>query len=82
MINQFKGAATYQLVHANRHPFVEHRDTRGDLPSVWAVSGWKVFLNDERHIRAAIKYVERNPVRAGMKSQAWKFVKRFEGIGR
>jgi len=74
MMNQLKGAATYQLVHAELHPFATMRDVKGKLPSVWASSGWKVYLNDERHIRAAVRYVEMNPVRAGLRRQRWRCV--------
>jgi len=42
--------------------------------SPWAQGEWKVFLNDAWEIRRAVRYVERNPTRAGFKRQNWGFV--------
>lgn len=40
----------------------------------WAKGQWKVFLNTHRDVRRAVRYVERNPVKAGLKPQTWRFV--------
>jgi len=38
---------------------------------------WKVFLNDLEAVRRAIRYVNDNPVRAGLKRQTWPFITPF-----
>jgi REP element-mobilizing transposase RayT len=44
------------------------------LPSPWARGVWKVYLNDVEAVRRAIDYVERNPVKAGLRPQRWSCV--------
>jgi hypothetical protein len=39
------------------------------LPSMWAERQWKVFLDSEEAIEAAIRYVEENPVKEGKPPQ-------------
>jgi len=46
----------------------------GFARSPWANGEWKVFLNTASDIRRAVRYVERNPLRAGFKRQRWDFV--------
>ena len=48
------------------------------LPSPWARSCWKVFLNTPGEIRRAVRYVEANPVKEGKRRQRWSFVRPFE----
>lgn len=55
----------------------EHRRVNGTLPSPWGARGWKVALFTEEQLRAAIRYVEENPARAGFKRQQWEFVAPF-----
>jgi REP element-mobilizing transposase RayT len=59
LMNQWKGAATAEL---------------GLSETPWTRKGWKVFLNDEEALLAAIRYVEANPPVAGMLPQLWGFV--------
>ena len=47
---------------------------------MWAEQQWKVFLDDEQGIEAAIRYVEENPVKEGKPRQKWSFVTPFGGI--
>ena len=42
--------------------------------SPWAKGQWAVYLNDESAVRRAIRYVEDNPVRAGLRRQRWNFL--------
>ena len=51
----------------------------GRLPSPWAERGWKVMLFTVEQMRAAIRYVEENPVRAGVRRQQWAFVVPYVG---
>ena len=46
---------------------------RADRP-VWARRGWFVFLNDDAAVGRAIRYVEANPVQAGLRPQRWSCV--------
>ena len=59
LINQWKGGATAKL---------------GLKQTPWTSKGWKVFLDDEEALLAAIEYVEANPPTAGMPPQHWDFV--------
>ena len=62
IVNQLKGGAT-QALGLERTP--------------WTRGGWKVFLNDEEALGAAVAYVEANPPAAGLPSQRWDFVTPF-----
>ena len=64
LMNRFKGVATRAL----------------GLPKTpWTRNGWKVFINDEKTLRAAAHYIEMNPICAGMGSQHWDFTTPFSG---
>lgn len=41
---------------------------------VWGEQGWNVFLFTEQDVRQRIRYVEENPLKAGLKRQKWSFV--------
>lgn len=72
--NQLKGAATRRLTTDRLHPLAEHTDKDGKTPSPWAVGQWKVFITSEDQLHNTIRYVEMNPINAGLKPQKWKFV--------
>jgi REP element-mobilizing transposase RayT len=78
--NLLKGEATKQLKAESLHPQAPFRDRRGRLPSTWAELQWKVFLDSEEAIEAAIRYVEENPTKEGKPPQKWSFVTPFAGI--
>ncbi|MCX5670975.1 MAG: transposase [Planctomycetota bacterium] len=59
IINQVKGRATSAL---------------GLSETPWTRGGWKVFLDDEEAVHAALAYVEANPPAAGLAPQQWSFV--------
>lgn len=69
-----KRAATRQLVREGIHPQTGRSDSRGRTPSPWAEDAWPVFLNSDADIRDRIEYVNRNPIKAGLKPQHWHFV--------
>ena len=77
VVGHLKARATQQLVADRLHPFAKHRDASGRLPSVWAHRAWKVFLDCEADIRAAIEYVDGNPMKDGLRPQQWKIVTPF-----
>ncbi|HDZ69273.1 MAG TPA: hypothetical protein ENH43_02515, partial [Phycisphaerales bacterium] len=59
LVNQFKGAATRAL-KLKRTP--------------WARGCWKVFITDTETLLAAAKYVQANPIYAGLPAQCWDFI--------
>ena len=67
-------AATKELLEDKLHPFADQRTAAGKLPSVWGQDFWKVFLYTPDDIVRAIKYVEDNPLKEGLRKQSWPFV--------
>ncbi len=59
LVNQLKGGATAAL-ELDKTP--------------WTRNGWKVFIDDEEALQAAVEYVDANPQAAGLKPQSWEFV--------
>jgi REP element-mobilizing transposase RayT len=78
--NLLKGEATKQLIRDSLHPQTRFVGADGKLPSMWAEQQWKVFLDSEEAVEAAIRYVEENPVKEGKPRQKWSFVTPFGGI--
>jgi REP element-mobilizing transposase RayT len=74
-----KRAGTRGLNDDGLHPMREYSRANGRLPSPWGARGWKVMLFTPQHMRAGIRYVERNPIRAGFKAQRWSFVVPYLG---
>ena len=60
LAGQFKGAATHTL-ELKRTP--------------WTSGCWKVFISSEDTLQSAARYIEQNPVIAGLGKQNWSFVK-------
>ena len=73
--NQLKGTATRQLRSDGLHPLAQYKDKAGKTPSIWAAGQWKVFITNEEQLHNTIRYVEMNPIKAGLKPQQWTFVK-------
>jgi REP element-mobilizing transposase RayT len=65
LVNKLKGCATRQLRAEELFPISR---------TCWSRGQWKVFLNSGQAIDRAIRYVERNPIREGMRQQHWSFV--------
>jgi len=78
--NLLKGEATKQLKAESLHPQQRFQRHDGKLPSMWAESQWKVYLDNEEGLEAAIHYVEDNPVKEGKPPQKWSFVMPFAGL--
>jgi REP element-mobilizing transposase RayT len=75
LVIQLTGAATRELVRQQLHPF-------GDAArpaKCFARGEWTVYLDTEDDVRRAIRYVEENPVKEGLRRQAWSFVTPFGG---
>lgn len=67
-------AATRGLNEAGMHPFVAQPRANGKLPSPWAAKGWCVFLHTTAQMYNRIRYVEQNPIEAGLPAQRWSCV--------
>jgi REP element-mobilizing transposase RayT len=74
-----KRAGTRGMNDEKLHPLQEFALASGKYPSPWAERGWKVKLYTSKQMHAAIRYVERNPIRAGFKPQHWSFVVPYLG---
>jgi hypothetical protein len=72
-----KSKATMALTRAGIHPLVQYRKKDGTFPTPWSEGIWSVFVNNESQLGAAIKYVERHPVKEGLPPRHWPFVKPF-----
>lgn len=70
-----KAAASRQLTVERLHPFRDQPLPSGRLPSPWGRGAWHVYLNSEEAVTCAVRYVEENPVKAGLRAQRWSFVK-------
>lgn len=68
-----KAKATRQLSAEQLHPLAAH-SSRGRTPSPWARNHWSPFIQSPEHMHQAIRYVERNPVKAGLPRQRWHIV--------
>jgi REP element-mobilizing transposase RayT len=71
--NLLKGAATKLLIEEKIHPFKNYSTKNGRRPKAWAQRLWKVFLDSNKDIHRAIKYVENNPLKEGKPRQQWSF---------
>lgn len=67
-----KAKATLAMSVENMHPC--EALPSGRRPTPWARNHWAPFIRSKRHMRAAIKYVRNNPIRAGLKEQRWQLV--------
>ena len=74
--DRLKGRASAFLRRAGLHPFCGYEDARGRLPTPWAVGRWRVFLDTEGEVARAVRYVETNPEKDGLRPQGWRFVQR------
>jgi REP element-mobilizing transposase RayT len=81
IVNQFKGAATRQLLEDELHSFGQLLRPDGRVPMCWAAKLWKVYLDSEADIARAIAYVEENPEKEGKPRQRWSFVTRWQPTG-
>ena len=59
IVNQLKGAATKAL--NLRH-------------TPWTKGCWKVFINDQETLLAAVEYINANPPKANLPPQSWNFI--------
>ncbi|HUO10402.1 MAG TPA: transposase [Phycisphaerae bacterium] len=74
--NHLKARATTFLTDDGLHPFQNEIARRGRRPSPWSESFWQVYLDSEHDIERAIRYVENNPLKDGLRPQNWRFVEK------
>ncbi len=74
-----KAKATRQLTDAGLHPLAAHRSASGRTPSPWARNHWCPFIVSLRQMLVAIRYVQTNPIKAGLRAQHWNLVAPFGG---
>lgn len=74
LANLLKGEATKQLLADGTHPFQNVRVYRDRPPPCFARKWWVIYKDDEESVVNAIRYVERNPLKAGLPAQRWSFV--------
>jgi REP element-mobilizing transposase RayT len=78
--NLLKGEATKQLKEDSMHPQAPYTEAGGKTPAMWAAQQWKVYLDREEAVAAAVRYVEDNPIKEGKPRQKWSFVTPFGGV--
>ncbi|MEM7682011.1 MAG: transposase [Planctomycetota bacterium] len=69
-----KSKATAHLTAAGQHPLSQHASASGRIPSPWARGYWCPFVRDMDQMERVIRYVEDNPVKAGLPRQSWAWV--------
>lgn len=79
IVGHLKARATQRMNEMGIHPLAKHRQNDGTVPSPWGRKCWKVFVLSQRHLREAIEYVERNPLKEGKRRQSWSFVRAYGG---
>lgn len=74
MGNLMKGEATKQLNREGVHPFAGLVGVRGRVPTCFGRKWWVVYNDSEEDLNRSIESVEKNPIKAGYKTQRWPFV--------
>ena len=69
-----KAKATMQLSQENLHPMERFKKADGSKPSPWARNYWCPFIRSPEHLQTAVDYVEKNPMKAGLRQQHWRSV--------
>ncbi len=69
---------TRRLLVEGIHPFGSTTEGRR-IAKCFARGEWSGFLENEDEVRHAIRYVEGNPMKEGLRRQRWGFVAEFAG---
>lgn len=75
--SHLKAKATRALTDASLHPMAPYALANDRTPSPWARKFWCPFVRSEDQMHIAVKYVNDNPVKAGLPRQHWSFVRPF-----
>ena len=71
---RLKACATRFLREREMDPMRDRVNGSGGPQSPWGSKYWKVYIDNERHLRHAIRYVKQNPLKEGKREQHWSFV--------
>ena len=74
LAGRLKSTATRSLREQGIDPMSGRLDGSGNPQSPWGSKLWKVYIDNETHLRQAIRYVEQNPLKEGKPVQHWSFV--------
>ncbi len=66
------------LQNASRDALVAAGRRREDHP-VWGGPGWTVYQNTREDMERTVRYIEENPLKAGLPAQHWPFVTPYVG---
>lgn len=79
LANQLKGEATKKLLAEGVHPFQDIKVYRDRPPPCFARKWWVIFKDNDESVVNAIRYVERNPIKAGFQEQVWRCATPYPG---
>jgi REP element-mobilizing transposase RayT len=74
IVGHLKSSATKRLIAEGLHPLGNYSHKRTSAPCMWARNYWKVYIDNDAHLRTAIAYVQKNPLKEGKRLQHWNFV--------
>jgi REP element-mobilizing transposase RayT len=78
LANLLKGEATRELEREGIHPFQGQVGYKGRVPSCFGRKWWVVYKDNADALLSAIRYVERNPIKAGLRPQnEWTCVTKY-----
>ena len=73
-----KSKATRQMTAEAIHPLASFTSATGRMPSPWSRNYWCPFIRDETQMQRVIRYVQDNPINAGLPAQHWNSVVPYE----
>jgi REP element-mobilizing transposase RayT len=78
LANLLKGEATRELEREGIHPFRGQVGYKGRVPSCFGRKWWIIYKDNDEALENAIRYVEQNPIKAGLRPQSdWSCVTKY-----
>ncbi|OAI52667.1 hypothetical protein AYO47_01110 [Planctomyces sp. SCGC AG-212-M04] len=74
IVTLLKGAASKHLEEQSLHPMSAFPRRRGRPAKCWSRGEWKIYLDTPSEAKRAVRYVENNPIKEGLKPQRWRVV--------
>jgi REP element-mobilizing transposase RayT len=74
VVRRLKQFAGQELSKDGLHPFAKMPNRDGTIPSPFCARLWKCFIDSNEYAQAAVRYVETNPIKEGLKQQRWSLV--------
>lgn len=78
--SHLKAKATHRLATEDLHPLAAFANEQGRKPSPWSRGHWCPYLKNEKHMATAIRYVNANPIKSGLKPQRWNLVTPWRNV--